>query len=286
MSAQRSQQSHAGTPRMPNATPNMPNATPINRQLNATPRMSQASPLPGNMATHMGNQMMMHNGVPMNQLSQQQMQHMIHLQQQQQHQARLQQQQQHAAMAMNPEMARMHLIRQQQAQQQAQAQAQGMSPQQAQMMRGQYNQQLMMIQQNQMQGGMNGAFMNGQAMGNPQMQANGQMHGMPQGMQGQPMTQNQMIHQRMTQKMQQWYEASVAKGMGQLNAQFGGNPPKEAVDNLRQQAKAGAQQMRQTWLARQAHAQQVAMQQGALQQGMVGPGGQVNMGMGQRMQGM
>ncbi|KAK6607218.1 hypothetical protein H4I95_04867 [Botrytis cinerea] len=47
MVAQRSQQSHAGTPRMHNATPNM-QSTPLNRGL--TPRMSQGSPLQGAMA--------------------------------------------------------------------------------------------------------------------------------------------------------------------------------------------------------------------------------------------
>jgi len=43
MSAQRSQQSHAGTPRMPNSTPNV-QSTPLNRQMSQTPRMSQGSP--------------------------------------------------------------------------------------------------------------------------------------------------------------------------------------------------------------------------------------------------
>ncbi|KAI9651383.1 hypothetical protein NHQ30_001425 [Ciborinia camelliae] len=47
MVPQRSQQSHAGTPRMHNATPNT-QSTPLNRGL--TPRMSQGSPLQGVMA--------------------------------------------------------------------------------------------------------------------------------------------------------------------------------------------------------------------------------------------
>jgi transcription factor SPT20 len=49
MSAQRSQQSHAGTPRMPNSTPNV-QSTPLNRQMSQTPRMSQGSPMQGPMA--------------------------------------------------------------------------------------------------------------------------------------------------------------------------------------------------------------------------------------------
>lgn len=49
MAAQRSQQSHAGTPRMPHSTPNI-QATPLNRQMSQTPRMSQGSPLQGTMA--------------------------------------------------------------------------------------------------------------------------------------------------------------------------------------------------------------------------------------------
>jgi transcription factor SPT20 len=45
MNAQRSQQSHAGTPRMP-PTPNV-QSTPLNRPMSQTPRMSQGSPLQG-----------------------------------------------------------------------------------------------------------------------------------------------------------------------------------------------------------------------------------------------
>lgn len=57
MVPQRSQQSHAGTPRMHNATPNM-QSTPLNRGL--TPRMSQGSPLQGMVAqTQSMNQMAM-----------------------------------------------------------------------------------------------------------------------------------------------------------------------------------------------------------------------------------
>jgi transcription factor SPT20 len=43
MQQNRSQQSHAGTPRMPHSTPNV-QATPLNRQMSQTPRMSQGSP--------------------------------------------------------------------------------------------------------------------------------------------------------------------------------------------------------------------------------------------------
>jgi transcription factor SPT20 len=64
MSAQRSQQSHAGTPRMVNATPNV-QSTPINRPMSQTPRMSQASPLQNSMAPA-PNMMMAANGQMVN----------------------------------------------------------------------------------------------------------------------------------------------------------------------------------------------------------------------------
>lgn len=47
MAQQRSQNSHAGTPRMPSATPNLQNTPLMNRQVSQTPRMNQGSPLPG-----------------------------------------------------------------------------------------------------------------------------------------------------------------------------------------------------------------------------------------------
>ncbi|CZS97336.1 hypothetical protein WAI453_008549 [Rhynchosporium graminicola] len=62
MSAQRSQQSHAGTPRMPNSTPNI-QSTPLNRQVNQAPRMSQGSPMQASMAGMQGMQGM--QGMPM-----------------------------------------------------------------------------------------------------------------------------------------------------------------------------------------------------------------------------
>lgn len=70
MSAQRSQQSHAGTPRMPNATPNV-QSTPINRPMSQTPRMSQASPLQNPMAPA-PNMMMTGNGQMVNPAAEQQ----------------------------------------------------------------------------------------------------------------------------------------------------------------------------------------------------------------------
>ncbi|KAF4631605.1 hypothetical protein G7Y89_g6523 [Cudoniella acicularis] len=72
MATQRSQQSHAGTPRMPNSTPNI-QSTPLNRQMSQTPRMSQASPIQGPMAQapHMP---MMPNGQGLTQAQQQQLQ--------------------------------------------------------------------------------------------------------------------------------------------------------------------------------------------------------------------
>lgn len=116
MVAQRSQQSHAGTPRMLNATPNV-QATP--RPMNQTPRMSQASPLHGPMAPAPNMPMM---GQVPHQMTPQQQQQLLHHQQQQAQ----------AQMAMRQNM---------QQQQQAQAQMGGMNMNQI----GQNQQQFMMM---------------------------------------------------------------------------------------------------------------------------------------------
>lgn len=86
MTAQRSQQSHAGTPRMPNVTPNMQSATPLNRQMSQTPRMSQGSPIQGSMAhaqqmPMMANGQMQLNAAQQHQLQQQRVQALMRNQQ-------------------------------------------------------------------------------------------------------------------------------------------------------------------------------------------------------------
>jgi transcription factor SPT20 len=58
--SQQSQQSHAGTPRMPNSTPHI-QSTPLNRQMSQTPRISQGSPVQVSMAQAQ-TPMMMANG--------------------------------------------------------------------------------------------------------------------------------------------------------------------------------------------------------------------------------
>ncbi|KAG4431260.1 hypothetical protein IFR05_013248 [Cadophora sp. M221] len=82
MSAQRSQQSHAGTPRMPNSTPNI-QSTPLNRQMSQTPRMSNGSPMQTSMAAMQGipvmnaQQMPVMNSQQAQMLQQQRMAHIM-----------------------------------------------------------------------------------------------------------------------------------------------------------------------------------------------------------------
>lgn len=110
MTAQRSQQSHAGTPRMPNTTPQI-QQTPLNRQsMTGTPRMSQGSPVQGQMA-HTPNMPMMVNGLTAAQQQLQAQQRMQMLQRQ--HQMGMQNGQ-----GLSPQqMMQAQMIRQQQQQQ-------------------------------------------------------------------------------------------------------------------------------------------------------------------------
>jgi transcription factor SPT20 len=86
MTAQRSQTSHAGTPRMPNSTPII-QQTPLHRPVGQTPRMNQGSPVQGQMPQANMPNMPMQNGQMMTPQQQQ------HFHQQQQMQRLIQQQQ-------------------------------------------------------------------------------------------------------------------------------------------------------------------------------------------------
>ena len=305
MTAQRSQQSHAGTPRMPSATPNI-QSTPLNRQMSQTPRMSQASPLQGPMAQapHMPQQMM-HNGQPMNLNPAQQQ--ALQLQQQQAILAqRAQRMQREAAMAQGLQMNGQPMNQTQQ----QMFQAQIMRAQQAQAAQGQggpqiaqnYQAQLAAMAQRTGQMPQNMNF-NGQGMSNmQQMQQIQQMQQMQQMQaaaqaQAQAHAQNQQQPQMNAQAQQQAQQnamlqksiANATQNLYQQNfptlqAQYPNGIPDEALRNFKSQCQQSAtQQVHQTFRARRqmaAHQQMMAAQQGGMN-----PNGMNGMGM-QRPNGM
>lgn len=270
MTAQRSQQSHAGTPRMVSATPNV-QSTPLNRQMSATPRMSQASPLQGQMSQvpHMPHipQQILNNGQPMN-LSQPQLQQL----QLQQHQVMLQQraqrQRDQAAniqhnMQMNggqpltqQQLMQAQLMRatQQQAQAQAQAQVQGGNmPQLAQ------NYQAQIAAMAQQTGNMpqnmqfNSQGMNPMAMQQVlhnqrvlQAQANAQAqqaHNQQQQPQMNMMTPQQQQSQMLARSVQNAAQTMYQAQFPALQAQYpNGVVPHEVMAQFSQQCKARAHQ--------------------------------------------
>jgi transcription factor SPT20 len=298
MTAQRSQQSHVGTPRMPSATPNV-QSTPLNRQMSATPRMSQASPLQGQMAqvAHMPQQMM-NNGQPMNLTPAQQQ--ALQLQQQQAIMAqRLQRQRE--AMAQGLQMNGGQPMNQQQmlmmrAQQQA-AQA-GNMPQLAQ------NYQAQMAAMARQAGNMPQAMnFNTQGMNPMQVQQAIQMQQMQQMQAQQAQAQAHAQNQQQAQMNPQAQQNAMlnksiqnaAQNMYQqhfpnLQAQYPTGVPEEAVRQLRAQCQAQAtQQVHTTFRARrqmQAHQQMLAAQQGGMNPNVMnGMNGMNGMGM-QRPNGM
>jgi len=227
MSAQRSQQSHAGTPRMPNSTPNI-QSTPLNRQMSQTPRMSQGSPMQASMAAMQGVPMM--NGQQMPVMNSQQAQA---LQQQQQRMQQMmrnntaqQQQQQQAAMGgmvpqqMTPQQQQQFMQAQHMMRNQHQAgQQQGMPNQLAQTYAAQ------MAAMAQRSGGLP-PNMNQNMMNN-----NPGMAGMPQ------MTMQQMQQQMQMQQMRQQAQA-------QAHAQAQQNPQAVAQQQMfQQQVMIMAQQL-------------------------------------------
>ncbi|KAG0648946.1 SAGA complex subunit spt20 [Hyphodiscus hymeniophilus] len=309
MTAQRSQQSHAGTPRMHSATPNI-QSTPLNRQMSATPRMSQASPLNGQMAqTPQMPQQMMNNGQMMNLNSAQQ--NTLQLQQQQAIMAqRMQRQREAAALAQSiqmqnggqtltpqQQMMQAQLVRAQQ--QQAQQAQGGNMPQLAQ----NYQQQLaqmaqqsgnmpqnmnfnaqgmspMQIQAMQMQRmqQMQQAQANAQAQAQAHAQNQHQPQMNPQA--AQQAQQNQMLAKSIQNAAQNLYQQHFPT----LQAQYPNGVPEEAMRNLRAQCQQQAtQQVHSTFRARrqmQQHQQMLVAQQGGMN-----PNGMNGMGM-QRPNGM
>lgn len=234
MTTQRSQQSHAGTPRMPSATPNL-QSTPLNRQMSQTPRMSQVSPLQGPMGQvpHVP-QMMVNNGQQMNMTPAQQQQF-----QQQQQQAIIQQRlrQQQAAQAigsMNGQpMSQQQMMH---AQQILQHQANQMNNTQ---LAQNYQAQIAAMQR---AGGMppNMNFNNSPGMQNMQ-----QMHQMQQ--------LQQMQRMQQLQQQQQQHNAQVAQGAGQQYPQQM-NPQAQQQLMVRKAVQSRAQQIYQQQIP-QLHAQ-------------------------------
>jgi transcription factor SPT20 len=269
MRPQNSQQSQGGTPRVANATPNMSHNMP---NVGQTPRMGQSSPM------GMGQQGQM--GMMPNQMTPAQMQQTRMMAQQQQER-----------------------IRQQAV---AQAALQG-SPMNSQQMTPQ--QQMLMQQQLQQMQGQNMMGMNGMGMNAAQMRAMQAMQqGSPQGFMGQnrnPIT-PQMMQQAQHQAALQAQQHGMQQGQQAVNpqsqvsmqmrqqiaalanrlyqqqlpnvvAQYGGNPPPEALAQFRQQCNMNAMAQAR---ARMAHQQQQLRQ---AQGQMMANGGQVGMGMPMNM---
>jgi len=284
MAPQRSQQSHAGTPRMPNSTPNVQVSTPLNRQMSQTPRISQGSPLQGPMVQ--SPQVPMMNGQPM-QMTAQQMQQVM-AQQRMQQMMRNQNGQ-------NMVMMNGHPMNQAQAMQ-AQAQAAAIRAQQGNPMAAQaqvYAQRLAQMGQAGagMPPNMNQNFMNGNAgMGNnpqmnvQQMQRLQQMQMLQQQQHAQA-AQQQQLHQQQQQQHPDQQQALVREQMMQrqvaqmanqlyvqqrqvMTAQYPNGLPPDIDQQLKQRCTAAArQQFEATYRARQ------QMQQAQRMNGMQNGGG-------------
>jgi len=290
MVAQRSQHSHAGTPRMPNSTPQI-QSTPLNRPMSQTPRMSQGSPVQVSMAQAQAPMMMGNGQMAMNNnpLAQQQRMAMIRQQQQQNGQgmggigqqmspqqafhmaqqaqaARIiaqqqQQQQQGGGMQMGNNTQQ---IQQQYAAQMAAMGQQGM--QQAAMNRNFGSNGQPMTQQQQLQLQMQQQYRMQQAQQQAQAQAQAQVHGMQQQTQQHPQQgMNPIIASQIRQQASIFYrERLPAFQLAHPNG-----PTVEADRALRAQCQADAQatvlRIRRAQMAQQ---QQMMAQGGGMQQNM------------------
>lgn len=290
MATQRSQQSHAGTPRMPNSTP-IVQTTPLNRQMSQTPRLSQGSPLQGPMGQTPQVQMMNNGGQPMQMNAQQ-----IQVLRNQQMAQMLQRQAAAQGMAGVMGQGGNPMNQQQQQLLAAQAQAQAIRAQQLGQQGNPITQQYaaQLAQMGRATAGipqnMNQNFMNGNpAMGNPQMslQQMQQMQRMQlmqqqqaQAAQQQQMQQQQQQQQQhpdqqnlMQQQLMQRQINALANQiyMGQrqnmIAQQYPGGLPPEVDAALRQRC---SQHARQQWEANMRARQQMAAAQrmNGMQNGM------------------
>jgi transcription factor SPT20 len=262
--AQRSQQSHAGTPRIPSATPNL-NGISMNRQITQTPRLNQGSPLQGPMAQvpHVNQQMM--RGQPNNLNTMQISQQMAQQQQQIV-------QQQHAATAQG--MTRMTNGQQMSPQQFMQAQ-QILQGQQGNPMTSniqlsqQYAARAMAMAQAQggMPQNMNQNFVNNGNMANLQHMQQGH-----QGQQQPPPQFNQA--QVMNTQINQQAKVLFNQGIQHLHADHPGGIPPEALNNFgqlcNQKAKAQIQRAYQARRHQFQQQQMMAAAQGNMGQNMKG----------------
>lgn len=302
MAAQRSQQSHAGTPRMPVSTPNI-QSTPLNRQMSQTPRMSQGSPMQGPMATM---QVPMMNGQPMPVNPQ----HAQAMQQQQRvaaimrSQQQAQQAQQHAipgAQMQQPYNAQMMQMAQRQGGLPPNMNQNMMNGQQTmsampqmtlQQMQAQVQMQQMrhQVQAQQAQAqAMGGAMGGGQQINNPQLmqahllrqqqmaQQQQQQHLNPQQQQhaAQHAAQQQMYQQQVVATAQAMYQQQRPK----LAAQY---PNGVLPDEIERNLKASCQQNAQATVQRQFQARRAQQQQAM----MAAQAAQAQGGMQQNMNGM
>lgn len=270
MSTQRSQQSHAGTPRIPSATPNL-NGLSINRQIAQPQRLNQGSPLQGPMpqTPHVNQQMM--RGQPNNLTPEQRMQISQQMAQQQQQIV----QQQHAATAQG--MARMTNNQQMSPQQFMQAQQilqgqQGNPMASNSQLSQQYAARAMAMAQAQggMPQNMNQNFMNNSNMANIQH--------IQQGHQGQQQPPPQFNQAQMMQtQISQQSKSLFNQGLQHLHVEHPGGIAPEVLNNFKQLCQQRAKaQIQQMYHARR---QQHQFQQ---QQMMVAAQGN----MGQNMNGM
>jgi transcription factor SPT20 len=254
MRTQGSQNSHGGTPRLPNTTPNIPQSIP--RQINQTPRMSQSSPIPAHMAqTPLMNNPQM--GMQNNQMANFQLQQ-AHQIAQQQAQQRMRQQAAQQAMGSSPpngpQMTPQQFAMQQMHQQQTNP---GMmsggqvSAQYVAQMRHIAQAQQAALQQN----------------GNSNFMAPNGMH--PQMIQAQQAQQAQQQHSQQQMNTMQRNVLGISQkfyqqGLQQLSIQYGGQIPPETMMQYKQSCNARAQQ----YFTQHMRAQQMRTQQPGMAQNM------------------
>lgn len=282
MTAQRSQQSHGGTPRMPNATPNL-QSTPLSRQVsvNQTPRMSQASPLPGQLGQvpHM-QQVMGPNGQPINLNPAQQQQFQ---QQQALFQQRMRQQAATQGIGMNGQqmtqqqmMQAQQMLRAQQTNQMNSQMAQNYTAQMAAMQRAggmpqnvnfannpQAMQNLQQMQQMQQMQQLQQLQLQAQAQAQAQAQQHPQQATSPQAQQ------QLMMRKAISGRAHQIYQQQIP----QFQAQYPGGIPDDVIVNLRRQCNQTAtvqitQQMNAQRMQQQQQMMAAAQQHGGMQNGM------------------
>jgi transcription factor SPT20 len=259
MRQQGSQNSHGGTPRMPNATPNMPQ--PVPRQMNQTPRMSQSSPMPGQMAQtpQMNNPQMMMQGNQMTNIQLQQAQQIAAAQQQAAAQQRMRQQAAQQAMGSSPPNGQQMTPQQFAIQQMHQQGNPGMMS--GGQMSAQYAAQLRQMAQAQAQAAL-------QQNQNPNFMGGNNMH--PQMMQAQQAQQHNQQQQQQMQAMQAQIRAVSQKfyqqGFQQLSVQWNGQIPADVLMQYKQSCSTRAQQ----FVSQQfrANAMRVQAQQAGIPQGM------------------